>query len=100
MQFKLIGSISLTQNCNSAKCLPHSSTCVSVYRNSKNHFHALISDYPDYNTNFGAYGANVKYEDGEEQKYRPQEHEKLHENNGQGYSSHANEEGEYDDRDY
>lgn len=61
---------------------------------------SIFPDYPDYSQNYGAYGANVKYEDGEEQKYRPQEHEKLHENNGQGYSSHGNEEGEYDDRDY
>lgn len=57
-----------------------------------------FADYPDYSANYSAYGADVKYEDGEEQKYRPQEHERAHENNGQGYG-HSNEEGEYD-RDY
>lgn len=30
-------------------------------------------DYPDYNSRiYSNYGAEVKYEDGEEQKYRPQ----------------------------
>lgn len=63
----------------------------------------MITDYPDYSTNFVNYAADVKYEDGVEEKYRPQEHERLHErpheNNGQGYSSsNMHEEGEYDDR--
>lgn len=61
-----------------------------------------FADYPDYSANFVNYAADVKYEEGEEEKYRPQEHERLHErlhdSNGQGYSSNMNEEGEYDDR--
>lgn len=41
----------------------------------------------------------MKYEDGEEKKFRPQEEERFREreNGGQNYSQ---EEGEYDDRDY
>lgn len=32
-----------------------------------------VLDYPDYNQRiYNSYGAEVKYEDGEEQKYRPQ----------------------------
>lgn len=56
----------------------------------------MFTDYPEFSANYAAYGADVKYEDDDEQKYRP--HEKLHENNGQGY--HGQEEGEYDDRHY
>ncbi|XP_031633023.1 U1 small nuclear ribonucleoprotein 70 kDa [Contarinia nasturtii] len=49
-------------------------------------------DYPDYNSRiYSSYGAEVKYEDGEEQKYRPQE------NNGQ-YGH--NDDDDYDDRGY
>lgn len=34
---------------------------------------SYFSDYPDYNSRiYSSYGAEVKYEDGEEQKYRPQ----------------------------
>lgn len=55
-------------------------------------------DYPDYNSRiYPSYGADVKYEDGEEQKYRPQDQERLNENNGQGYGRSDN---EYEDRGY
>lgn len=58
----------------------------------------FLTDYPDYSANFVNYAADVKYEDGSEEKYRPEEHERAHESNGQGYTTAQNEEGEYDDR--
>lgn len=58
-------------------------------------FPKIKTDYPDYSSRiYQSYGADVKYEEGEEEKYRPQEHERLHENNGQGYDD------DYDDRGY
>lgn len=39
----------------------------------------------------------MKYEDGEEQKYRPQDQERLNEHNGQGYGRNDN---DYEDRGY
>lgn len=60
-------------------------------------FTLSIVDYPDYSENFANYGAQVKYEDGEE-KFKPSEDDRLREReNGQNY---GHEEGEYDDRDY
>lgn len=55
------------------------------------------TDYPDYNSRIYTYGTEVKYEEGDEQKYRPQEHERVHENNVQGYRTADD---EYDDRGY
>lgn len=61
-------------------------------------FFFATTDYPDYSSRIYNYGAEVKYEEGDEQKYRPQQHERLHENNGQGYGN--NDDDEYDDRGY
>lgn len=52
----------------------------------------FFTDYPDYSANFGDFQSSVKYEDGEETKFRPQETPVGE--NGQSYSQ---EEGEYDE---
>lgn len=54
-------------------------------------------DYPDYNSRIYTYGTEVKYEEGDEQKYHPQEHERMHENNAQGYRTTDD---DYEDRGY
>ncbi|XP_049297514.1 U1 small nuclear ribonucleoprotein 70 kDa [Anopheles funestus] len=58
-----------------------------------------IDDYPDYSAQYSQYQSQVKYEDGEEEKYRPHEHEPPHlrADNGRGYVT-AN--GDDDDADY
>lgn len=56
-----------------------------------------FADYPDYSENFANYGAEVKYEDDDEKKFRPSESDRALENNG-GQHNYANEDGEYDDR--
>lgn len=62
----------------------------------------IFTDYPEYSTNFANYGAEVKYEDGEEKKFRPpdEDRHKDRENGGNNGGQQSYEEGEYDDRDY
>lgn len=64
------------------------------------------ADYPDYSANFLNYGAEVKYEDGEEKKFRPSDLDRQREiMGGAGSGGHKNpfaqpqhhEDGEYDD---
>lgn len=55
----------------------------------------LYIDYPDYSENFVNYGAEVKYEDDDEKKFRPSEMDRQMENNGQ--QNFTNEDGEYDE---
>ncbi|XP_052861940.1 U1 small nuclear ribonucleoprotein 70 kDa [Anopheles cruzii] len=58
-----------------------------------------IDDYPDYSAQYAQYQSQVKYEDGEEEKYRPHDHEaNMRAENGRGYGGNDGEEGEYDDR--
>lgn len=54
------------------------------------------TDYPDYSENFVNYGAEVKYEDDDEKKFRPSEMDRQLENNG-GQHNFTNEDGEYDE---
>lgn len=63
------------------------------------------TDYPDYSANFANYGAEVKYEDGgEEKKFRPSESDRERESGGGGHKNpfaqqqQMHEDGEYDDR--
>ncbi|KFB51019.1 AGAP006755-PA-like protein [Anopheles sinensis] len=60
-----------------------------------------IDDYPDYSAQYAQYQTQVKYEDGEEEKYRPHDHEEhlLRGDNGRtGYGgNNADDDGEYDD---
>lgn len=66
------------------------------------------TDYPDYSQNFGNYGgADIKYEDGEEKKFRPNDMERESGGGAGGGGGHKNpfaqhqqlhEDGEYDDR--
>lgn len=74
IQIKLIGSINLTQSTAIwlITKLPFDlqSQCSIIIDRIFSYF---LSDYPDYNSRiYSTYGTEIKYEDGEEQKYRPQ----------------------------
>lgn len=66
-------------------------------------FLSLIpADYPDYSANFANYGAEVKFEDGEEKKFRPTDMDRQREMGGGGHKNpfaqpQHHEDGEYDD---
>ncbi|XP_053677384.1 U1 small nuclear ribonucleoprotein 70 kDa [Anopheles nili] len=58
-----------------------------------------IDDYPDYSAQYSQYQSQVKYEDGEEEKYHPHEHEPPHlrADNGRGYTTNnGDDDGDYD----
>ncbi|XP_035794408.1 U1 small nuclear ribonucleoprotein 70 kDa-like isoform X2 [Anopheles albimanus] len=59
-----------------------------------------IDDYPDYSAQYAQYQSQVKYEDGEEEKYRPHDHDpNARDANGRGYGGNEDDEdGQYDDR--
>uniref|UniRef100_A0A182K1J9 U1 small nuclear ribonucleoprotein 70 kDa n=1 Tax=Anopheles christyi TaxID=43041 RepID=A0A182K1J9_9DIPT len=60
-----------------------------------------IDDYPDYSAQYSQYQSQVKYEDGEEEKYRPHEQDPPHlrADNGRGYvtGNGDDDDGDYDD---
>ncbi|XP_040176074.1 U1 small nuclear ribonucleoprotein 70 kDa [Anopheles arabiensis] len=59
-----------------------------------------IDDYPDYSAQYSQYQSQVKYEDGEEEKYRPNEPPPhLRADNGRGYvtGNGDDDDGDYDD---
>uniref|UniRef100_A0A182N7K6 U1 small nuclear ribonucleoprotein 70 kDa n=1 Tax=Anopheles dirus TaxID=7168 RepID=A0A182N7K6_9DIPT len=53
-----------------------------------------IDDYPDYSAQYSQYQSQVKYEDGEEEKYRPHEHEPPR---GYTTTNGDDDDGDYDD---
>lgn len=57
----------------------------------------LFADYPDYSTEYVDYQNQIKYEDGKEIKYRPQESNNSNSGGERGEGSGGNEEGEYDE---
>lgn len=58
-------------------------------------FFFVLLDYPDFSSQFTEFQNSIKYEDGEEIKYRPQE-PSTNTENGRNYSN-SQEEGEYDE---
>uniref|UniRef100_A0A8W7PHW4 U1 small nuclear ribonucleoprotein 70 kDa n=1 Tax=Anopheles coluzzii TaxID=1518534 RepID=A0A8W7PHW4_ANOCL len=59
-----------------------------------------MHDYPDYSAQYSQYQSQVKYEDGEEEKYRPNEPPPhLRADNGRGYvtGNGDDDDGDYDD---